>query len=58
MQVETVKVNRDGPKGYHIINKSDFRPGVHEVYDAEKAAAEKAAAEKAAAEAEKAKGKK
>ena len=53
MQVETVKVNRDGPKGYHIINKSDFRPGVHEVYDAEKAAAEKAAAE-----AETAKGKK
>lgn len=53
MNIETVKVKRDGPKGYHIINKSDFRPGVHEVYDAEKAAAEKAAAD-----AEKAKGKK
>lgn len=38
MRVETVKVKREGPRGYHVINKSDFDPKVHEVY-AEKGSA-------------------
>jgi hypothetical protein len=32
--IETVKVKRDGKKGYHIINRSDFVEGVHELYEA------------------------
>ena len=31
--IETVKVKREGPKGYHIINKSSFDPAVHELYE-------------------------
>lgn len=33
MIVPTVKVKRDGPKGYRIINKSDFDPAKHELFD-------------------------
>jgi hypothetical protein len=62
--IETIKVKKKvmrevGGKmvdiGYHIINKSDFKPGVHEIYktDAElKAEAKAEADEKAKAEAE------
>ena len=32
MQVPTVKVKRDGPKGYRLINKSDFDPARHELF--------------------------
>jgi len=32
--IETVKVKRDGAKGYHIINLADFREGEHELFDA------------------------
>ena len=30
--IETVKVKKDSPKGYHIINKSDFDPKLHELF--------------------------
>lgn len=33
-QLETVKVKRDGPKGYRLINKSDFNPKAHDLFDA------------------------
>lgn len=32
--IPTIRVKRDGPKGYHIINASDFDPAKHEAYDA------------------------
>lgn len=35
LEIETVKVKRDGKKGYHIINKSNFDPAIHELYGAE-----------------------
>ena len=28
----TVMVKRDGPRGYRLINESDFDPMVHELY--------------------------
>jgi hypothetical protein len=31
--METVKVKRDCPRGYKIINKSDFDPSIHELYE-------------------------
>jgi hypothetical protein len=31
--IETIKVKRDGKKGYHIINKSDFDPETMEIYE-------------------------
>ena len=34
MIVPTVKVKRDGPKGYRLINASDFNPDIHELADA------------------------
>lgn len=34
--METVKVKRDCPRGYKIINKVDFDPSKHELYEAEK----------------------
>lgn len=34
MMIPTVKVKRDGPKGYHIINQSDFDTAIHELADA------------------------
>jgi hypothetical protein len=35
MTIETVKVKKNSDKGYKIINKSDFDPDVHELFDAE-----------------------
>ncbi|HWH72856.1 MAG TPA: hypothetical protein VNV16_01145 [Methylibium sp.] len=32
--IQTVKVKRDGPKGYHLINAADFDPKKHELFDA------------------------
>ena len=29
----TVRVKRDGPRGWHTINECDFDPAVHELYD-------------------------
>ena len=48
---ETVKVVRDGPRGWHLINKQDFDPEKHVLWEPEIAAKE--AEIKAAAEAEK-----
>jgi hypothetical protein len=31
--IEIVKVKRDCPRGYKIINKSDFDPARHEMFD-------------------------
>lgn len=33
-ELPTIKVKRDGPKGYRIINLSSFDPAVHVPYDA------------------------
>lgn len=33
-EIPTIKVKRDGPKGFRIINLSSFDPAVHEAYDA------------------------
>ncbi len=33
--METIKVRRDGPKGFHIINKDDFNPYIHEALEDE-----------------------
>lgn len=33
MIVPVVKVKRDGPKGWHWINASDFDPARHELVD-------------------------
>lgn len=33
MDIPTITVRRDGPKGYKIINLSDFDPKRHEVYE-------------------------
>lgn len=49
MQVSTVKIKADNPKGYRIINASDFDPKQHQVVEGE-APAEKSAAEVAATE--------
>lgn len=38
--IPTVKVKRDGPKGYRIINQSDFDPKKHELFEEPKAADE------------------
>lgn len=35
MQIETVKVKREGPKGCKIINKTDFDPEIHELYESD-----------------------
>ena len=34
MMIETVKIKLDHPRGYVIINKSDFDPKKHELFDA------------------------
>lgn len=52
--METLKIKHDKSKdGYAIINKSDFDPKVHELFDSapkrEKAAVAEAPAKKAAA---------
>jgi hypothetical protein len=47
--IETIKVKRDGAKGFHIINKADFVEGKHQIYDPE---GETAAEEAAKAEAD------
>lgn len=31
--IPTIKVKRDGPKGYRLINASDFDPAKHELFD-------------------------
>ncbi len=56
---ETVKVVRDGPRGWHLINKQDFDSSKHTLWESEaeisaRKEAEKKAAEKKAAEAAKA----
>lgn len=33
--IETVKVKRECPRGYKIINKADYDPERHELYDDE-----------------------
>lgn len=33
-EIPTIKVKRDGTKGFRIINLSSFDPGVHVPYDA------------------------
>ncbi len=33
MQLETIKVKRDGARGFHIINKSAFDPKVHQLHE-------------------------
>jgi hypothetical protein len=33
MNLPVVKVKRDGPKGWHWINASDFDPARHELVD-------------------------
>lgn len=30
---DTVKVKREGPKGYHIIDREKYDPLIHELYD-------------------------
>jgi hypothetical protein len=32
--IPTIKVKRDGPKGYRLINLSDFNPKVHVAFEA------------------------
>lgn len=39
--IPTLKVKRDGPKGYRIINASAFDPKVHELYEPAEGGAEK-----------------
>lgn len=34
MTIETVKIKLNHPRGYVIINKSDFDPEKHELFDA------------------------
>lgn len=51
---ETVKVVRDGPRGWHLINKQDFDPEKHVLWEPEIAAKEaEKEAKRAAAEAAK-----
>lgn len=33
MQTETVKVKREGGRGYHLINKNDFDSNKHQLFD-------------------------
>lgn len=41
MKVPTIAVKREGGRGHHLINKSDFDPAVHELLDgAEKGSGE------------------
>lgn len=35
----TVKVKRDGPRGWRIMNREDFDPKVHELWDEDEAIA-------------------
>jgi hypothetical protein len=37
MIMETIKVKRDGPKGYRLINRADFDPAIHVAFDAPEA---------------------
>lgn len=37
-EIPTIKVKRDGPKGYRIINLASFNPAVHEPFEAVEAA--------------------
>lgn len=34
-RLETVKIKRDTPRGFTIINKTDFDPARHELFDSE-----------------------
>lgn len=36
MKIETVKVEHEGKRGFKIINKSDFKKGVHKEYKEKK----------------------
>lgn len=31
--METIKIKRDGPRGWRIINAADFDPAKHEKYE-------------------------
>lgn len=50
---ETVKVVRDGPRGWHLINKQDFDPEKHVLWESEEEIAARKEAEKKAEEAAK-----
>ncbi len=45
---ETVKVVRDGPRGWHLINEQDFDPAKHVLWEPEIAAKEAEIKENAA----------
>ena len=47
---ETVKVVRDGPRGWHLINKQDFDPVKHVLWEPDAIRPEPKAAKKAAPE--------
>lgn len=47
---ETVKVVRDGPRGWHLINKQDFDPAKHVLWEPDAIRPEPKAAKKAAPE--------
>jgi len=47
---ETVKVVRDGPRGWHLINKQDFDPEKHVLWEPDAIRPEPKAAKKAAPE--------
>lgn len=32
---ELIKVKRDGPRGWHLIEANKFDPAVHELFDAQ-----------------------
>lgn len=44
MMIPTVKVRRDGAKGFRLINEADFDPERHDLFDAPKAKRGKAKA--------------
>jgi hypothetical protein len=46
MNVETIKVKREGGKGYRLINKTDFDPKKHKTFDGEKVEAAMSAEER------------
>mgnify|MGYP007009284217 FL=1 len=47
---ETVKVVRDGPRGWHLINKQDFDPEKHVLWEPDAIRPEPKTAKKAAPE--------
>ncbi|MBZ4209515.1 MAG: hypothetical protein LAD29_00165 [Rhodoferax sp.] len=44
---ELIKVKRDGPRGWHLIDADKFDPAVHELFDAQPPAQAKAPKAKA-----------